>query len=124
MKTIENNHGGGWWDRFLNAWPMCLHRDSIATVFTIARDIEGWYRPEDYSLYYNGYFFIRVTFPFGIFVHVKPVADHRFQCGLGWKLNGRFTITLRWQSDKSAAAGAHPNAPNLGQASAWARGTA
>ena len=121
MKTLETNHGGNWVDRLLNRWPLCLDADSIGTL-AFAWDAEGVYCPEDYSLYYNGFVMMRLTFPFGIWLHVKPVSDARFQCGIGWKLNGRFGITLRWQADASAAAGTH--GPNAGQASGWERGTA
>lgn len=123
MKTLEYHHGGNWIDRLLNAWPFCLDADSISTA-AIAWDEEGIYRPGSVSLFYNGYVFLRLTFPLGFWLHLKPIPDARFQCGAGWKLNGRFGLTLRWQTDAKAAAGAHENAPNLGQASAWARGTA
>ena len=123
MKTIENNHGGNWLDRLLNSWPFCLDVNAIDTVFAVARDVDGWYFPEDYSLFYNGYFFIRITWPFGVWLHVKFKVDRRSQFGIGWKLNGRIGITFRpWQSDESAAAGTH--GPNVGQARGWARGTA
>ena len=123
MKTLETNHGGNWLDRLLNAWPWCLDADSIRTA-AIAWDAEGVYFPASRSLFYNGYVFFRLTFPFGAWLHIKPVRSARFQCGAGWKVNGRFGLTLRWQTDAKAAQGAHENAPNLGQASAWARGTA
>ena len=123
MKTLEYHHGGNWFDRLMNSFPFLLDTDYIGTV-AIAWDAQGVYSPEDRSLFYNGYLFMRLTFPFGVFLHVKPVADARFQCGFGWKLNGRFGLILRWQTDAKAAQGAHANAPNSGQASAWRRGTA
>ena len=124
MKTLETNHGGNWLDRLLNRWPFCIHKDAVATLFTIARDAQGWYRPENVSLYYNGYFFVRITLPAGAWFHVKLARDWRIQVGAGWKLNGRFGLTLRAQADAKAAIGAHENAPNIGQASGWERGTA
>lgn len=123
MKTLENDlrlPGGINW--LLNCWPLCIHKDAVATIFTIARDGEGWYRPENVSLFYNGYFFIRITWPFGIWVHIKRQVDLRRQYGIGWKLNGRFGATWRKQSDASAAAGV--TGRNFGQAAGWARGTA
>ena len=123
MKTLETNHGGNWLDRLLNSFPFCLDSDSIRTV-AVAWDEEGIYRPGSVSLFYNGYVFFRLTFPFGAWLHVKLVRNARFQCGAGWKLNGRIGLTLRWQTDAKAAAGAHENAPNLGQATGWERGTA
>jgi hypothetical protein len=62
--------------------------------------------------------------PVGLFVHVRwcGAGCRRafLQAGLGWKLNGRFGILLRIQSDASAAAGV--NGPNLCQASGWREG--
>ena len=121
MKTLEINHGGNWVDRLLNAWPFCLDSESIGTV-AFAFDRRGVYMPEDYSLFYNGFVFLRLTFPFGIWLHVKPLRNLRIQTGIGWKLNGRVGLTLRAQTDASAADGEH--GPNYGQASGWARGTA
>lgn len=150
MKTLENNHGGNWVDRLLNAWPFCLDPAYTPSIFAIAWDADGIYLPGSRSLFYNGAVMLRLTFPFGIWIHLKPVRDRRLQAGLGWKLNGRIALnpfalpviaalwlTVGWswwwlallpfyrvQTDASAAAGAHENAPNLGQASGRARGTA
>lgn len=121
MKTLEYHYNGDWRDRLLNAWPLCLDALYIGTL-AWAWDAEGPYSPEDYSLFYNGFVMVRVTFPFGIFIHIKPARNLRIQCGIGWKLNGRFGILARAQSDESAAAGTH--GPNVGQARGWARGTA
>jgi hypothetical protein len=111
-----------WLNGILNRWPLCIHRDAVATIFTIAYDAEGWYRPENQSLFYNGRVFIRITFPFGVWIHIKPRINLRLQCGLGYALNGRIKATFRKQTDESAAAGV--SGPNVGQASAWRRGTA
>lgn len=124
LKTLETNHGGNWLDKLLNAWPACIHTDAVATLFTAAIDIDGLYRPDSRSLYYNGFLFVRITWPAGIWIHVKPHPNLRLQAGIGWKLNGRFGLTFRAQTDQGAAAGAHENAPNIGQATGWARGTA
>lgn len=97
--------------------------DDVRTV-AYACDAEGSYFPGRQSLYYNGFVMLRFNWPLGAFLHLKPVRSARFQCGFGWALNGRFKLILRWQTDAKAALGAHENAPNLGQASAWARGTA
>jgi hypothetical protein len=124
MKTLElDSRLPDWVNWLLNRWPLCIHRDAVATIFTVARDEEGWYRPESKSLYYNGYFFLRVTWPGGIFVHFKPSVDSRYQYGAGFKLNGRLGGTCRsGQRDADAAAGVQ--GPNVGQARGWARGTA
>jgi len=125
VKTIELNHGGNWIDRLLNAWPACIHSDAVATLFTFAWDADGWYRPASKSLYYNGRLFLRITSPGGVWLHIRLRPEWRkFQCGAGWKLNGRFGLTFRLQTDESASAGAHENAPNIGQARGWERGTA
>lgn len=121
MKTLEYHHSGNWFDRLNNA--IAVDMDYIGTL-AFAWDAEGPYSPEDYSLFYNGFVMLRVTFPFGLFLHIKPVRSARFQCGAGWKLNGRFGLIFRWQTDAKAAQGAHENAPNYGQASEWNRGTA
>lgn len=147
MKSLEYHHGGNWFDRLNNA--LAVDMDSIRSV-AFAWDAEGPYAPEDYSLFYNGFLMLRVTFPFGIFIHIKPVRDARFQCGFGSKLNGRIAgnpyglpvivlltvffgwhwwyllalLFYRWQTDAKAAQGAHENAPNLGQAIEWQRGMA
>jgi hypothetical protein len=124
MKTLEYNHGGNWIDRLLNRWPFCLDANSMRTV-AIARDAQGWYKPGARSLFYNGYVFVRLTWPLGLWLHVRLTPDHRSQFGAGWKLNGRFGLTFRpWQANASGARGAHPGAPNVGHASAWERGTA
>src|SRR3990167_31613 len=87
MRTLETNHGGNWLDRLLNSWPVLLDNDSIGTV-AAAWDAQGVHAPEASSLFYNGYVFPRLTFPFGSGLHVKPVRNAPFQCGGGWKLNG------------------------------------
>lgn len=121
MKTLETNHSNNWLDRLLNAWPLCLDSESVGTV-AVAWDKEGVYLPSAQSLYYNGFAFLRLTFPFGIWLHVKPLPDVRLQVGVGWKLNGRIGATLRLQASKEAAAGTH--GPNIGQARGFERGTA
>jgi hypothetical protein len=122
VRTIEQDKRlPAWLNWLLNHWPLCLDMDGIRTV-AVAWDADGVYMPGARSLFYNGFVMVRLVFPFGVWLHVKPARDHRLQMGLGWKLNGRFGVTLRWQTDASAAAGV--SGPNYGQASAWARGTA
>jgi hypothetical protein len=122
VKTIEVHYNGDWRDKLLNAWPLCVHTDAVATLFALALDAQGIYRPDSRSLFYNGFVMVRLTWPFGIWLHIKPTSTGRFQCGIGWKLNGRIALLFRWQTDASAAAGVR--GPNVGQASAWDRGTA
>lgn len=119
MKTLEYHYGGDWRDKILNAFAMDV--DRIRTV-VLAWDAQGIYRPEARSLYYNGYAMARLNWPLGVFLHLKPLRNLRIQLGIGWKLNGRFALIARAQSDKSAAVGVH--GPNIGQAIEWDRGTA
>lgn len=122
MKTLEYNHGGNWFDRLNNA--IAVDADRVKTA-AFAWDAEGPYCPARRSLYYNGAVMGRVTWPLGVFVHLRFADDHRSQFGAGFKLNGRFGLVFRpWHSDASAAQGAHENAPNVDQAVAWQRGTA
>lgn len=75
------------------------------------------------SLYYNGIIFFRVMLPFFVGLQVrwgKDVKPSFFQTHIGWKLNGRLAIALRFQSDASAAAGM--DFPNPGQAQGWSDG--
>lgn len=123
MKTIETDPRlPAWLNRALNAWPLCLDEESVRTVYAVASDVQGVYRPGDESLFMNGVWFVRLTLPFGIWLHLKPTINLRFQCGIGWKGNGRFALTFRFQSDEEAARGVL--GPNHGQARGWERGTA
>ncbi len=121
MKTLEYHYGGNWFDRLNNA--IAVDADCVKTC-AFAWDAQGPYCPARRSLFYNGAVMARLTWPLGAFLHIKPVPSARLQLGAGWKLNGRLGLIARWQTDAKAAQGAHENAPNLGQASAWARGTA
>ena len=142
MKTLEFNHGGKWIDHVLNAWPFCLHKESIKPVLRLTlgykeRAAEGeqdkWKwgdvlvgrSAEDKSLYRNGVFFLRFMRPFFIGISIRwagkdPGAREYAQAGLGWKLNGRFTVTVRVKSDIDSAEGEH--GPNFDQAQGWAGG--
>ena len=78
------------------------------------------------SLYYNGIFFFRFNWPFGVFVGIRwagkdPTKREFWQAGFGYKLNGTFALTFRIQSDASAERGT--NGPNWGQARGWDYGT-
>ena len=77
------------------------------------------------SLFYNAIFFIRFCWPLGLFLSLRwspsETAKALFQTGLGWKLNGRFAILFRIQSDETSAAGV--TGPNTGQARGFEFGT-
>jgi hypothetical protein len=122
LKTLEYNSRFAWVNELLNAFPFCIDADSMKPIFCRAWDEEGIYAPSDSSLFYNGYWFLRLTLPFGVWLHVKPLRNLRFQCGIGYKLNGRVALTFRFQSDESAAAGV--SGRNFGQAHGWERGSA
>lgn len=123
MKSLEQDPRlPTWLNALFNRWPLCIDPATVSTLFTLAWDAQGLYVPEERSLFYNGYVFFRVTFPFGLWLHLKWKKESRFQCGLGWKLNGRLAVTFRYQSDAAAARGVL--GPNYGQAGAWDRGTA
>jgi hypothetical protein len=109
-------------NKLLNAWPLLIDTDSVRTLLCLAWDEQGVYSPGDVSLFYNGFVMVRVTLPFGVWLHLKPMRNLRFQCGGGWALNGRVKLTFRFQTDESAAAGV--SGRNFGQAGGWARGTA
>lgn len=126
MRTVENENGG-FLDRVLNLWPMCLDTDSIKSVALawLFKDGGKWrFLPRfcgDTALFYNAQFFIRLSWPFGVFLHIRLGPRYLFQCGLGWKLNGRFAILFRIQTDASAAAGV--SGPNYGQSGGYEFGT-
>jgi hypothetical protein len=87
-------------------------------------DVRLFERAPD-ALYQNGIFFFRFAVPF--FVGFMLRWSGRTDCAaylqthIGWKLNGRLAVAFRVQSDASAEIGM--DAPNLGQAKGWARGS-
>lgn len=100
---------------------------SIGVVWGFKENGKWCWKPrvtgED-SLYFNGICFIRLSLPFDIRFACrwsdKTDTAAFFQCGVGFKLNGRFAITLRIQSDDSAEIGT--NSPNYGQAKGFEYG--
>jgi hypothetical protein len=124
MKTIEyDKRVPKWVNTLLNSWPLCLDEDSVKTIYCRCMDNQGLYIPGEESLYMNGLWFIRLCSPFGIFIGLKlnPLGSI-WQFGLGWKGNGRCTITLRSQTWQESADGVL--GPNVGHAKGWDRGTA
>lgn len=138
MKTLEYHNNGNWIDNLLNSWPLCLDTDSIKPVLEIEYGankstptkpdfknliIRTGNRCTTDSLFRNGLIYLRLTRPFGIFIHLRWCAFCRrafLQTGFGWKLNGRIAVLLRIQSDQSAADGVHGH--NFGQAVGFAEG--
>jgi len=82
-------------------------------------------KTENVALFYNAILFLRFSLPFGVFASIRwsgsTVTKALFQCGMGWKLNGRLAILFRFQSDASSAAGV--TGPNFGQAQGFEYGT-
>lgn len=115
----------------LNKWPLLIDTDSIRSVGIawLFKENGTWvFRPRRtgaVSLYYNAVFFFRLNWPLGLFASVRWSASTQaralLQAGIGWKLNGRFTVTLRVQSDATSAAGSA--GPNYGQAQGFEYGT-
>lgn len=126
MKTLETNHNNDWRDQLLNIWPFLIDSESIYSLFRcgICRNENLWHAwgttDTGSSLFYNGAVFVRVMLPFWIGIHIR-FGKRYLQAGLGWKLNGRFGIICRIQTDESSAQGTH--GPNYGQASGWDCGT-
>ena len=118
-------------DSVLNKFPLLLNTDFISSIgiaWLFLEDGKWCFVPRitgNTSLFYNAIFFIRLSFPFGIFASVRwsSSSDRRalFQCGIGWKLNGRITVTMRIQSDKTSEEGV--TGPNYGQAKGFNYGT-
>lgn len=122
MKTLEYNSRFDWLNRLLNTWPLIVDTDSVRTfAFSIGPWFRWIRRERAGALYANGLFFLRVNWPLGIFVLVRwsgsTSKKSQLHLGLGYKLNGRITITCRVQSDDTAERGV--NGPNWGQAKGW-----
>lgn len=80
---------------------------------------------ETQSLFYNAVIFVRIAWPFGIFIGIRwsgsTTKKAYLQTGTGWALNGRWKLLFRIQSDPASAAGV--SGPNSGQAVGWEQGT-
>jgi hypothetical protein len=79
-----------------------------------------WYRDTP-SLFMNGVVFLQIRTPFWVGIQVRPFTARFFQCGIGWKGNGRLAVLFRFQTDESAATGM--DGPNFGQAKFMDDGT-
>lgn len=130
-KIVEDRHKNEpWWlwklGNLLTVDPDGVRSLGIAWGFKRAG--KWCFVPErvgDQSLFYNAVFFVRFIWPLGIFWSVRwsGASDRKalFQTGIGFKLNGRFAVLLRVQSDKTSAAGV--TGPNTGQAAGFDFGT-
>lgn len=66
------------------------------------------------SLFMNAALFVQLRLPFWIGIQIRPFTKKYFQCGLGWKGNGRLAVLFRFQTDESSAVGM--DGPNVNQA--------
>ena len=106
MKHIENfNH---WYDKLLNSWPFLIDDTSVKSL-GIAwgfKENDKWnFIPRltgNAHQFFNAVFFIRFTFPFGLFMQIrwsdKPTGKQFIQLGLGYKNTGRIAVLCRIQS--------------------------
>lgn len=63
---------------------------------------------------HEGALFLQIRLPFWMGIQIRPFTKRYFQCGLGFKGNGRFAVLFRFQTDESSAAGM--DYPNYNQA--------
>jgi hypothetical protein len=130
VKIIESQHPGEpTWLWRLGNWT-AIDSDTVKSVGIAWLFKEGgkWrFMPRitgNVALFYNAVFFLRLSFPLGIFWTIRWMVEgaHAYwQAGVGWKLNGRFAPLLRIQGDAAAAAGV--TGPNVGQATGFNYGT-
>jgi len=95
----------------------CGFFDLVYPAFDVMRII---YRDPP-SLFMNGFFFIQIRLPFWVGIQIRPFTRKYFQCGFGWKGNGRLAILFRFQTDESSAIGM--DGINVGQATYMNDGT-
>lgn len=122
-KIVEERHPGESWLMWRLGNLLTVDEDSMRSVAVAWIFKEGgrWvFRPrlcDDRSLFFNAVFFLRLLWPLGIFWMIRWAAEGTrayWQSGLGFKGNGRFSITFRVQGDDASARGV--TGPNLGQA--------
>lgn len=131
MRIVEDRHPGESWLMWKLGNLLTVDQDFMKSVGWVCgvkfEDKWKWkpIRVAERSLFYNGVFFIRFNWPLGLFGSFRwsAATDRKalFQCGIGFKLNGRFALLLRVQSDKTSAAGV--TGPNVGQATGFDYGT-
>lgn len=126
-RSVEQQHPGeSWLIHWLgNATAIPTEWIASVAIAWIFKDADRWsFIPRfcgELSLFWNAQFFLRISFPFGGFFGMRLGPVYLFQTGFGWKLNGRFGILFRIQTDASAAAGV--TGPNYGQATGYNFGT-
>lgn len=121
MKIVEERHTNEPWLMWKLGNLLTVEAvKSFGVVWGFKRNEKWCWIPErvgGQSLFYNGILFFRLCWPLGLFASVRwsSASDKKalLQTGFGFKLNGRFAILLRIQSDKTSAAGV--TGPNFGQ---------
>ena len=123
MRIVEDRHPGEPWLLWKLGNLLTVDQDFMKSVGWVCGFRFGgkWqWKPikvSNQSLFYNGVFFIRFNWPLGLFGSFRwsAATDRKalFQFGIGFKLNGRFALLLRVQSDKTSAAGV--TGKNMGQ---------
>jgi hypothetical protein len=123
---IHKEYFGHWYDGLLNSFPL-LWDDSwvktigIAWLFTehgkwcfLPRIV-----PYDWQ-FGNAIFFVRFGW-LALFIGIRGKVK-LFQGGIGFKQTGRLAILFRFQTDASAAKGAHAGLPNTNLSSGFEYG--
>ena len=122
---LHKEYFGKWYDSVLNSLPFCIDDQHIKSFGLALGFIENGKLhlipriTANDSQYYNALLFIRLTWPFGCFFHVRLCSKRLFQCGIGYKLTGRFAVHCRVQTDESSAKGYHAGLPNNNQATGY-----
>ena len=138
MKYTENDPRlPQWLNDLLNSYPLLLDSDQIKPRFTLivgCKDpvTQKWNWPKvrfgrsefDTHLFWNAMLFIRVLSPFCLVLQIRWNGSESdkalYQRVIGWKMNGRFAITARIQSDSTAAEVHVPGgSANNDQAHGW-----
>jgi hypothetical protein len=131
MKIVEERHEGEPWLLWKLGNLLTVDQDIVKSI-GIAWGFKengkwNWMprRTTEQSLFFNSILFFRVNWPLGFFWSLRwsGSEDRKalFQTGIGFKLNGRFAILLRVQSDDTSARGV--TGPNYGQARGFEYGT-
>ena len=131
MRIQENRHPGELWLMYWLGNVTAIDSDYVRSIGIawLFKENDKWrFAPRitgNGSLFYNAVFFVRFSLPFGLFWSIRwaesTTKKSIWQSGIGCKLNGRFAILFRVQSDKSSAAGV--TGPNFGQATGFNYGT-
>lgn len=106
------------------AWSLHLFSVQIGffdRLYSGAFDVMRFWYKDPPSLFMNGVVFAQLRLPFWVGLGIRFSPSHFFQCGIGWKGNGRLAILLRIQTDESAEEGM--DGPNYGQAIGMMDGT-